>query len=66
MTDVIVKMCDVRAAGICGPGVRVFFDRYNLDLRDFLHNGIPASRLEQIDDALVKAVLEKAYERYRI
>jgi hypothetical protein len=36
---------------LCAPSIRVWCARYEIDLQDFLRNGIPASKLETTGDA---------------
>ena len=50
--DVIVTMKHVRIARMCSGGAREFFKRHNLDWYDFLKNGIPASKLEELGDGV--------------
>lgn len=61
MTDeIIVKMIHVRKALQCSGGARKFFKRHHLDWSDFLRNGISVSKLEKIDDAMCRQVIEEA------
>lgn len=61
--DVIVTMQHVRQAKMCAKGTRKFFEQHSLDYQDFLKNGIPASELKKLDDAMVNQVIEVAYGR---
>lgn len=63
MSEVIIKMVDVRSALNCSRGARAFFIRHNLDWSDFLKNGIPESKLSHIDDIMCKEVIENAKKR---
>jgi hypothetical protein len=64
-SEIRAKMAHVRAAKVCGPGVKMFFDRHGLDLRDFLRNGIPVSKLEEIGDPVALRVAAVALEESR-
>lgn len=57
---IIIRMEHVRKAANCSRGAREFFARHNLDWSDFLTNGIEVEKLEKIDDAMAKAVIEVA------
>jgi len=61
----IVYMSDCRSLRYCAKGVRIVFQRYNLDYSDFLKNGIPASKLLEAtnNDGMVQAVVEVARGR---
>lgn len=57
--EVTVTMQHLRQLKYCASGVRGFFQEYNLDYADFLHNGIEGSKLLQAcnhNDLAVKAV----------
>mgnify|MGYP006263972639 CR=1 FL=1 len=56
----IIRMTHVRAARMCSSGTRKFFMQHGLDWGDFLKNGIEASIIEQIDDAMAREVLRVA------
>lgn len=58
-----VTMADVRAAKMCAKGARAFFNRHGLDWSDFLHNGIDAEILAEINDAMSNKVIEVARGR---
>lgn len=65
--ELIVTMQHIRtiegfsaSPGFCKPGLRAWFDRYDLDLRDFVKNGIPAERLEAVGDAFALATVKWA------
>lgn len=64
MNDILVTMRDFRACKMCGPGTLKFFHAHP-ELRHALINegGIPVSKLEEIDDAMVAQVA--AYARSR-
>lgn len=59
-SDPIVTMQHVRAAKICAAGVRTFFTRYDLDRRDFLLNGIAASKIIETGDPVAARVVAEA------
>lgn len=55
--EVTVTMRHVRAAKICALGSRTFFERHDLNWKDFVKNGISSERLEAIGDPIaLKAV----------
>ena len=67
--ELIVTMRHIRTIegftaqpGFCHAGLRAWFDRHGLDLRSFVKNGIPASRLEAVGDAFALATVRWARE----
>lgn len=52
----------IRAANICMRGSRAFFAKHNLDWSDFLANGIPVKKLEEIGDPIALRAAQKAIE----
>lgn len=55
--DFIVTSRALQAKGFCVSGVRAWMGGHAIDFKDFLKNGIAASRLLETGDALgVKAV----------
>ena len=44
----------------CSPGIRLFFKRHNLDLADFIKNGIAAQALIDTGDTMALRVVEAA------
>lgn len=67
--ELIVTMQHVRTIegfsvdpGFCVPGLRAWFKRHGLSLRDFVKHGIPASRLEAVGDAFALAAVKWARE----
>lgn len=54
----IITVDDVAAIGYCRRGCRELAKRYGFDWSDFVMNGIDSSRLEPIDDAMVKEIIE--------
>lgn len=61
--DFIVTIQDARALGYCRRGSYVFSQRYGIDWTDFVRNGVRASVLRQIDDDMVKSLLQQAKSR---
>lgn len=57
----IITMRHVRQAKICSRGARQLAERQGLDWSRFLKVGVPSEELEQIDDAMVKRLLEVAH-----
>lgn len=55
--DFIITMQDLEAHGFCALGTRRWFIIYDIDFKDFLENGILASRLTATGDAMgIRAV----------
>lgn len=61
--DLIITMKDVRAAKMCASGARSFFQKHNLDWKDFLENGIAAKTVTKTNDAMALRVVEVARGR---
>lgn len=70
MNDVIVTIAHVRAAKIhgtgvlCAPGIRLWLDRHNISLSDFLENGMPVAEAVKLncpfaDRAIAIAIAER-------
>lgn len=60
MEDVIVRVEHLREAKMCVRGVRQWFARHGLDFDRFLTEGIPASEVEALNDALGNMVVKIA------
>lgn len=58
----IIRVNDVRRAGVCVNGLRAFFTQHGLDLNDFIEHGIEAERLLATGDAMAAEVVRKARE----
>ena len=58
--DVTVTINDVRAAGLCVNGTRVWFARHDLDFRAFLRDGCDADTLLATGDAMARRVVDYA------
>ena len=58
--DPIVRIQHVRAARLCTRGARQWFQSRNLDFSSFLKDGMPASELEALGDALADRVVLQA------
>jgi hypothetical protein len=54
---------DLAAIKFCNRGARQFFERHGLDWSDFIKNGLDASRVEHIDDAMLRQVVAAARQR---
>ena len=63
---VIVTIDDVRAAGLCVHGTRVWFARHGLDFRAFLREGCTAETLLATGDAMAQRVVERARIRLEV
>lgn len=55
-----ITIADVRAAGLCVPGTRTWFERHGLDFRAFLRDGCDAHTLLATQDAMAQRVVEHA------
>ena len=66
MTELIVTIDDVRAAGLCVNGTRVWFARHDLDFRAFLREGCTAETLLATGDAMALRVVERARIRLEV
>ncbi len=64
--DVTVTIDDVRAAGLCVNGTRVWFARHDLDFRAFLRDGCTAETLLATGDAMALRVVERARIRLEV
>ena len=64
--DVTVTIDDVRAAGLCVNGTRVWFARHDLDFRTFLREGCAAETLLATGDAMALRVVERARIRLEV
>lgn len=60
MTDAIVTVAHVRAAGLCMRGARAWAARHGIEWSRFLREGVPASALAGCADPLLARVLEEA------
>jgi hypothetical protein len=60
---VLIQLNDTRTAKLCARGVREFFKKHDLDWPEALANGIDVSKLEHIDDPLLKKAIKAAKER---
>lgn len=54
----IITMDDVMASGHCARGSRRWFDKYGLDFRDFLKNGIAEDIFLATGDGLAMQIVE--------
>ncbi|HFD6778503.1 MULTISPECIES: hypothetical protein [Pseudomonas aeruginosa group] len=61
-----VTIDDVRAAGLCVNGTRVWFARHDLDFRAFLREGCTAETLLATGDAMALRVVEHARIRLEV
>jgi hypothetical protein len=64
--DVTVTIDDVRAAGLCVNGTRVWFARHDLDFRAFLREGCTAETLLATGDAMALRVVDRARIRLEV
>lgn len=66
MIEMIVTVDDIRASRQCMKGFRKWAPFYGYDWNSFVKNGLPYSELENVDNALVKRVLEQTRKRYGV
>lgn len=59
----IVTLADLRALTWCTRGARAFAERHGLDWERFVREGLPAQALIDTDDALARALVERARAR---
>jgi hypothetical protein len=56
-SGIVVTMRHVRAAGLCGPGVRAWFSQHDRALlRTFCRSGLPVETIEAQGDAFAMKV----------
>lgn len=53
-----ITINDIRRAGHCVKGAREWFERHDLDFREFVKNGIDEEDLLRIGDGLATNVVE--------
>ena len=63
MSDLIVTIAHVRAAGLCVNGSRAWFARHGLDFRAFLREGLDAQTLLATGDAMAQRVVDCARQQ---
>lgn len=56
----IVRMNHLRSIHYCAKGVIKFFEKNNLDIKDFVKNGIDESKLLPLNDAMANKAVEVA------
>lgn len=57
----MVTMPDIRSAGYCWAGIRLFAKRHHIDWDKLLTTGVPADSLP--DDAMCAKAIENAVRR---
>lgn len=62
-TDILVTVQDCRKLGYCMKQVRPWFSVVGLDFREFVKNGVPASKLLETDNIYATRVVEQARKR---
>ena len=63
MSDLIITINDVRAAGLCVNGSRAWFARHGLDFHAFVREGLDADTLLATGDAMALRVVEHARQQ---
>lgn len=62
-SDLVIKVEDMAARGYCLAGQKRFCEANGIDFRDYVRNGIPASRLLATGDAMaIEAVVNRIQE----
>lgn len=62
--EVIVTLQDCRNSGVfCVDGGKAFFEKHQLNWKDFLKNGIRSDILESFNDGMVNKIVETARGR---
>lgn len=54
----IITIDDIRKTGHCTRGAKLWFQKYGLDFRDFVQNGIEADVLLATGDQLAQQVVD--------
>jgi len=62
--SLIVTIEDVRLAGLCIPGARLWCRRHGIDWHRFLKEGVEAARLIEARDAMAMRAVETARGRH--
>lgn len=63
--DFIITVDDLRKCGMCASGVRQWFIAHNLDFKDFLANGMAASKFLDTGDAMGARAVRMVKENKR-
>lgn len=63
MDDIIVTLADAKELNYCNKGIRKKLKQFNLSWNEFITTGIPLSKLEHIDDAMLIDVINVAKQR---
>ena len=63
MTDILVTHGDMRRLGYCNRGAREWFARHQLDLSQFIDQGLPAPLLLATGDSMAEDVVAAARAR---
>ncbi len=58
-----ITIADVRRAGYCTRGARRWFERYDLDFKAFLREGISEEKFRATGDACALDIIEKKRAR---
>jgi hypothetical protein len=61
--NLTITIDDVRVAGHCARGAKTWFDDYGLDFRDFLINGIAATKFLATGDGLAERIVRLKLDR---
>ena len=58
----LVGISHARRLGYCSKSIRLYADRYNLDLKEFVLRGLPEELLLETKDSMAIKLVEKAKE----
>lgn len=63
--EITITIDHVLGAGLCAKGTRGWARSNNVDLRDFLKNGMVESKVEALNDAFANRVLAHARAQHK-
>ena len=58
-----IRIEDARKIGYCIKAQKQWFEKHDLDFRDYVKNGIEWSKIEHIDDAILEKVYVESQRR---
>ncbi len=59
----LITINHARQCNYCTSGIRLFCEKYKIDLKTFLKSGIESQELMKLDSHLVKNIIKKAEEK---
>ena len=63
--EVMLYSRELQVRGFCFPGQKAWLESHGFDVRDFVKNGLAASKIEHFDDALSQRAVRIAKELHR-